>query len=158
MSAPRIEERAAALRRAFDAAFAAPPAGARDAMQDFLAIRVAGDPFAVRVASVSRLAAIPKIVSVPSQRRSVLGVAAIRGALVSVHGLAALLGYASDGGDARWIAIAGNEMVGLAFHELDGFLRVPAGTKDAIASDGITRPIIDIDTVLETITTGRSIA
>ncbi len=157
MSVPRIEERAAALRHAFDAAFAVPPSGTRAETEDFLAIRVADDPFAVRVSSVVRLAAAPKIVPVPSRRPAVLGVAAMRGALVSVHSLAALLGYPGDAGVHRWMALAdGGDMVGLAFHELDGFLRVPKGANGAIASGGVTRPIVDMRAILETITTGTT--
>jgi hypothetical protein len=153
LSAPRLEERAAALRRAFDAAFAVPPSGARAETEDFLAIRVADDPFAVRVSSVVRLAAAPRIVPVPSRRPAVLGVAALRGALVSVHSLAVLLGYSGDAGAHRWIALA-DGMVGLAFHELDGFIRVPKGANGAIGADGVTRPIVDMRAILETITTG----
>ena len=92
----RIEERALALRRAFDATFAAPPADAQGAMEDFLAIRIAGHPHAISVAHVARLVTTPKIVHVPSGRPAVLGVAAIRGALVSVHSLGILLGYPGD--------------------------------------------------------------
>ena len=157
MSAARFEDRAATLRRAFDATFAAQPPGMRAQTEDFLAIRVAGDPFAMRVSSVLRLAAAPKIVPVPSRRPAVLGVAAMRGALVSVHSLAVLLGYARDAGADRWIALANEgEMVGLVFHELDGFLRVPKGAVGAIGGDGVTRAIVDMRAILETITTGTT--
>lgn len=156
MTGARIEQRALALRRAFDATFAAPPADAQGAMEDFLAIRIAGHPHAISVAHVARLVTTPKIVHVPSGRPAVLGVAAIRGALVSVHSLAILLGYPGDA-QPRWIAVAaGLDAVGLAFDELDGFLRVAKGAKGAIGAGGVTRPIVDVGAVLETITTGRT--
>jgi hypothetical protein len=152
----RIEDRAAALRRVFDAAFALPPPAGGAATEDFLAIRVGGDPYAVRVTSVARLVSAPKIVAVPSRRPGVLGVAAIRGALVSVHSLAVVLGYAGDA-PSRWIALAaGRDMVGLAWGELDGFLRVPKGASGAIGTGDLTRPIIDVAAILETITTGKT--
>jgi hypothetical protein len=45
MTAPvELDERVAALRDVFDRAFAAPPAGAAIETDDFILVRVAGDP------------------------------------------------------------------------------------------------------------------
>jgi chemotaxis signal transduction protein len=65
-------------------------------------------------------------------------VASIRGTLVPVYSLAALLGYAAEPEGTRWLALCGKEEpVALAFGEFDGFLSVAptqlytAGKKDA---------------------------
>lgn len=151
--------RAAVLRQQFDATFAALPSPASEAMEDFLAVRVAGDPFALRVADLARLGNAPAIVHVPSRRSSVVGIAAIRGVLVSVHSLAALLGHARrDEGDAlAWIALArAADTIALAFEKLERFVRVPMGTAGVLVESGITRPIVDVGAVIDTIKQGAA--
>jgi hypothetical protein len=144
-------DRATALRRAFDESFAAAPIE-RELTEDFLAIRVAGEPFAFRMTDIARVAEAPKIVGVPSVRASVLGVAAIRGALVSVHSLAALLGYANASSRHAWIALLqGVEATSVAFDALDGFVRAPRGKLDVLRSGEVSRPIVDIGKVIASI-------
>ena len=152
-----LDTRAAALRRVFDAAFAAPPPGRGAPLEGFLAVCIGGDPHAIGLANVGRLVAAPKIVPVPTGRPDVLGVAAIRGALVSVHSLRVLLGYGrEDNEEHRWLVIAEtHDTVALAFEKLDGFVRVPAGVTGAITAEGVARPIVDVPALLDIITTGK---
>ena len=120
-------QRAAELRKAFDQAFAAPPAGAAPETVGLLLVRVGADPYALRVSDLSGLVSRRKVVPLPSGRVELLGVAGIRGSLVSVYGLAALLGYATATLETPWLALSGSpDPVALAFEELEGFLRVEA--------------------------------
>ena len=122
-SAPGLS-RAAELRRAFDQTFAAPPGVAAEPLEDFLGVRVAGDLYALRVRELSALAKSGKIVPLPSRVPELLGLTGVRGALVPVYDLAALLGYGSAGENLRWLALCGaHDAIGLAFHEFEGHFR-----------------------------------
>jgi chemotaxis signal transduction protein len=123
-----LEQRLLGFRRAFDQAFAVAPITAVEAFEDLLAVRVAGDPYALRVREITGLVASRKIVPLPSRRPELLGVAGNRGSLVAVYSLAALLGYGADSKPASWLALAGSgEPIGLGFEEFEGFLRVRSG-------------------------------
>jgi chemotaxis signal transduction protein len=69
----------------------------------------------------------------------VLGVASIRGDVVAVYSLAALLGYARPTAPPRWLAILRDpEPVGVAFAELDGYFEAgPAELHRAPPPDGV---------------------
>ena len=128
MTAPRgLEQRLLGFREAFDRAFALAPATAVEMLDDLLAIRVAGDPYALRMRDLTGLVASGKIVPLPSPRPELLGVAGIRGSLVTIYSLASLLGYGADGQRTSWVALAGTpQRVGLGFDDFEGFLRVQA--------------------------------
>ncbi len=120
-------QRAAELRRAFDQAFAAPPALAKPETVGLLLVRVSADPYALRVTDLSSLVSRRKVAPLPSGRPELLGVAGIRGALVPVYGLGVLLGYPPVAHDCPWLALSGSpDPVALAFEELEGFVRVEA--------------------------------
>lgn len=117
---------ATALRRAFDQSFAAPPPRAAEEVEDLLRIRVAGNPYAIRLREISGLVAGRRVVPVPAAARDLLGLAGLRGGVVPVFGLASILGYGQVPGESRWLILCGGEdPVTLAFSELDGYLRVP---------------------------------
>jgi chemotaxis signal transduction protein len=108
-------------------------------MENLIAIRVSGDAYAIRVSEISGLANDRKIVALPSAVPELLGVAGIRGGLVPVYSLAALLGYSTEADQGRWLALSGGEEpVGLAFSAFEGYVRVPqaqiytADQKDAV--------------------------
>jgi chemotaxis signal transduction protein len=122
---PGLQSMAADLRRAFNQAFADPPRPAIPETEDLLAIRIAGDPYALRVSELSGLVSNRKVVPFPSTRTELIGLAGIRATLVPIYGLSALLGYGSPAPSTRWVALCGGaDPVGLAFEELEGFLRV----------------------------------
>lgn len=147
--------RASDLRRDFDATFAKTPLDIAVATHDFLMIRVSGEPFAMRVRDVGRVGRVTgtsQILAVPTRRATVLGVIAIRGVVVAVHSLASLLGHLSKD-SPKWIAIAaGAETTGLAFDELEKFVRIhDAGKERVLVHDGLARPIVDVAAILESI-------
>jgi len=123
-----IVSKAAELRDAFDRARAIPLSTAGvEQVEGLLSIRVAGDPYAIRVSEISGLANDRKVVAFPSSIPELLGVAGMRGGLVSVYSLAALLGYGREAGQARWLVLCGaEESVGLAFSDFEGYFTVPS--------------------------------
>lgn len=156
-------DRAQALRQAFDEAFARPPPMGAEDVEDLLGIRVGGDTYAVRLGEIAGLFVDRKIVPLPSPMPGLLGVAGIRGGVVPVYGLYALLGYPTPATPPRWFVLAG-ERVGLGFGELDGYLRisrsdiakVPSESeerhiRETVRVDAIQRAILSIPSFVETI-------
>ena len=158
-----LGDRAAQLRDLFDRSFQTASAESALQTEDFLLIRVANLPYALRVSEVSAVAAHRRVVAVPSRRTDLLGLAGIRGSLVCVYGLAALLGHASDS-TATWLALCGSaEPVGLAFQELEVFVRVPRGdvhedpstakrlVNGVVQTGPVARPIVDLKAIADVI-------
>jgi purine-binding chemotaxis protein CheW len=141
---------AASLRAEFDAAFAeAADAAGTPSTEDVVGIRLGAEPYALRLSELRRIHAARAIVRVPSRVPELLGIAAVRGIVVPVYDLAALLGrpFATR---PRWIALTrGADAVGLAFGELEGHERVDdtvvAGTH--VHAAGTVRAIVDIAAV-----------
>jgi purine-binding chemotaxis protein CheW len=98
MSADEAEllRRVAELRRDFDGAFAAPLFGVKPEQVDLLLLRVTSQLFAVDLADVAALHVRKRITRFPTPIPGLLGVAAFRGSVVSVHDARALLGYPSQ--------------------------------------------------------------
>ena len=121
-----VSEKVAELRRVFDEAWALPfPESAEEQGDNLLAIRIAGDAYAIKVSEITGLATGRKVVPVPGPIPELLGLAGIRGTLVPVYSLSALLGYGSDGDLPRWLALCGTEeCFALAFHEFEGYVRI----------------------------------
>lgn len=134
-----VSEKVAELRHAFDESWAIPfPEGVEGQGENLLAIRISGDAYAIKVSEIAGLAMGRKIAPVPGPVPELLGLAGIRGTLMPVYSLRALLGYGSDAEPPRWLALCGaEECFALAFHELEGYLRVareelyPVEQKDA---------------------------
>lgn len=117
---------AAELRRAFDQSFAHAPIEPSADFEELLAIRVAGDPYAVRFRDVAGVCPMPNVLALPAETPGLLGIAGVRGAVVPVFGLAALLGHRHAPDAPKWTLLVGREEpLALAFHDLDGCVRVP---------------------------------
>jgi purine-binding chemotaxis protein CheW len=110
----------AQLRSGFDRSFAAIPRSGEDRASVIL-IRVAGEVLAIRPCEISGLVKSRKIVPVPSRLPELLGVTALRGALVPVYDLAALLGVPRGTGGLSWLILApGDTPIALAFDGFEG--------------------------------------
>lgn len=127
-SAPRYAVTAAELRRAFDHAFAEAPSLATAPFEDFLAIRVGSDPYAVRLAEVSGVFVDRTVTRLPSPVPEFLGITGFRGTIVPVYDLRALLGY--EAGKPRWLLLTAAATLALAFDAFDGYLRLSRGDSE----------------------------
>jgi purine-binding chemotaxis protein CheW len=162
--------RASALRREFDAAFAEAARDEKAGLIDFLSIRVAGDAYAVRLADVLGLHADRKVVRVPTRTRELLGVAGFRGVIAPVYDLRVLLGYpvsAAHSTEAapRWLILArGASPVALAFDRFEAQLRVEQSavsqssepeqrgpTSGAVRAENVDLSLLDLGYLLQQI-------
>jgi purine-binding chemotaxis protein CheW len=158
---------AAELRAAFDRTYAL-PAQFQEAKrnEDLLAIRLAGNAYAIKVSEISGLANDRKTIALPSTIPELLGVAGIRGELVPVYSLAALMEVNRGPDETRWLALCGaKEPIGLAFTEFEGYLQVPlsdlyaAGqenlkrghVREVARTAGLVRSVLNISSILETV-------
>jgi chemotaxis signal transduction protein len=160
---------AATLRRDFDEAFAAPASPITEPLEDLLAIRVGSDLYALRLSEIAGLHVGVKIVPVPSPVPQLLGIVGIRGMLVPIYDLAALLRYPPEA-NSRWFVLArAPQPVGFAFETFESHLQVSqaslagsngedsgtAGTvqhmRGTVRAAGALRPIIHLASMLEMI-------
>jgi purine-binding chemotaxis protein CheW len=161
-----IASKATELRDEFDRSFALPPAQAAQELEDLLAIRVAGDPYAIRLREIAAIITGRKLVAVPAATPDFLGISGTREGIVAVFGLATILGHAQAADSARWMILCGaDEPIALGFSDFEGYLRLPKsalhtdeelrGTHkyvDAVAStDSGLRAVLGIPLVVATI-------
>jgi len=172
MSDPAGSEssRAVQMRLEFDQAFARPQAPETPHLENLLAIRLGPKPYALRLSEIAGLFADRSVTALPGDMPALLGIAGLRGTIVPVYDLAALLGHGGTVGGHRWLALAAvaasGASVGVAFPTLDGHLRIPFD--DIVAHDGTAadarqyvrhfarigqaaRPIVDLAAVLDAI-------
>lgn len=156
---PPNEDRATRMRREFDGVFAAPPRLAPDTLLDLVTMRLGGHAHAVRVVELAGLFVDRNIVPVPSQSPGLLGIVGLRGGLLPVFDLGALLGYPAAA-DPRWLMVAVPRPVAFAFEAFDGHVRVattavaPAGdaslhVRDVVRHGAEIRPIVQLSSVIE---------
>ncbi len=108
--------------------------------EDLLAIRLAGNAYAIKVSEISGLANNRKTIALPSTIPELLGVAGIRGELVPVYSLAALMQVNRGPDEDRWLVLCGvEEPIGLAFTEFEGYLHVPLEDLYAASQENATR-------------------
>ena len=161
-----MNERVRALRRDFDASFAAPPRSDADTFEDFLAIRIAGDSYAIRLADVAALAARPAVAPLPSRRPECLGLVGHKGALAALFSLPALLGANAGASAPRWmVLLRAGAGLALAFDDYEGCARVALSALASLGEaakrrhvaraarhGGVTRLIIDIPSIVNDLT------
>ena len=163
VDAAGIEGTAAALRRRFDESFAAAALPQTERLEEFLAIRVASDPYVLGVAEIAGLHVDLKIVAVPSPVSQLLGIVALRGTMVPVYDLAALLDYPPSA-RPRWVVLArASQLVGFAFDTFESHLHLPEAAiaaRDAqtaahlggtVRAAAAVRPIVRLTSLVELI-------
>jgi chemotaxis signal transduction protein len=122
----KLELTARDMRRSFDESFAAPPRPELDAPEHLLALQVAGANFAVRLCEIHALIdRKARILPVPSSLPDLLGLTGIRGTVVPVFSLAALLGFAREPREPAWLLHCGTRQAPLAlgFEFFAGYLQ-----------------------------------
>lgn len=139
-----VESKAAELRQAFDLSFALPPPQASQEVEDLLTIRVAGDPYAIRLRDIAGIVEGRRVIPVPAVTLDLLGLAGIRGDVISVFGLASILGYGQAPGSPRWMILCGaEEPIALAFSDFEGYLRLPKSSLHADENLRTTRQYVN---------------
>ncbi len=135
------------LRRAFDAAFAVAPQGETAQRENLLAVRIAGDGFALRVSQIAGLFVDKTITPLASPLPELKGLAGFRGRAAPVYDLAALLGYVGHGAGGstanatRWLVLArAPEPLALAFDAFEAHFTVAtaAGSGEIVRAPGST--------------------
>ncbi len=116
------DDRATAMRAQFDRAFAEPPRPSAPTMRDYLLVRIDGQPHAVAMNEIASLHADLRVARVPTPAPELLGVAAVRAALVPVYDLRLALG-ASATAVPRWVVLVRGAAAGFAFDGFDGHAR-----------------------------------
>jgi chemotaxis signal transduction protein len=157
---PPEPTRARELRDAFDRDFAAAPRPLGPSLGEYLCVRIAGEPSAISVAEIASLHADLAIVALPTHAPELLGIAAIRAAIVPIYDLAAAVGLAATGA-TRWAVLVRGDTAGFAFEGYEGHARIHAGAIAASAQpgsqrgrsvvDGLSRSIIDLGAALAAI-------
>ncbi|UXI66653.1 chemotaxis protein CheW [Tahibacter amnicola] len=153
----------ATLRENFDNAFARAWRDVDRATEDFLFVRVRDDPYAIKLSEIAHLSADRPLMRLPGGAREALGLAAVRGTLVTVYDLGLLLGQ-GGGAAPRWMVVSRlPRVLGLAFDRLDGHRRVPASavspitqeqggrhaTEMAVNGDDGPRPVVSVRRLLD---------
>ena len=160
-SASPLDPKLFALREAFDQSFAEAVGGERPEQLDFLAVRIAGDPYALRLSEIQSLHASRRVVAAPSQLPELLGMAGFRGILTPVYDLARLLGYAAEPA-AKWLVVVQQAApVAFAFGGFEAHLRVTldrvstpelgsaAAVRGAVQSGTSALPLLHLPSLVE---------
>lgn len=117
---PELEARVRRLADAFDRTFAEPHRPRESDGRPALAIRIDGDGYVIVASSLASVGKSGAIVALPGGPPEQLGIAGIRGELVTVFSLPLLLGYAGRTATHGWLAvIAGPRPIAVAFPELE---------------------------------------
>lgn len=158
-TAAGLAARAAALRSAFDRSFVAPRRAAASVKEDFLAVRVGGEPYAMRLSEIAGLFVDRWVTPMPAQDAALIGVAGLRGAIVPVYSLPKLLGHPTTQAP-RWLVLSA-AAIAFAFEAFDGHLRVPAEVilpeqaegaarghaAEVIRGAGVVRPVLHLSAI-----------
>lgn len=138
------------LKREFDQSFAAAERASELEFEDLLVVRVASATYAVRARETNGLTTTAGASGVPSPMPELEGLVGLRGALVPLFRLSALLGSGEAAEASRWMLLMGrDEPIGLGFQEPEGYHRlpraalVPAG--DAAGAGAFVREIATIE-------------
>jgi chemotaxis signal transduction protein len=161
-------ERLLALRREFDESFAQPMSQDLAAQVKLLIVQAGDGHFALRLGDALGLHACPKLVSLPTARPGLLGLAGIRGQLIVVYRLAAILGVTQVPTAPRWLLLPrADEKLALGLDGILSYVNTPVAAICPVSSasgsplqgfcpqvwsaDGASRPVLDINAVVAAI-------
>lgn len=125
-------------------------------------VRVGAETYALPVSQVKEVAELGSLTPVPGAAAEVLGVYNLRGAILAVYDLSAILGIDASGRPARLVvAEAGGQQAGLAVDAVDDVaeLALPLERPESglllgsAILDGELVGFIDVDALFETLRT-----
>jgi purine-binding chemotaxis protein CheW len=139
-----------ALRRDFDRSFALPPPTDQRAAIELLLLRVGSDPYAIRVSEITGIASVRAASYLPSTTPALEGLVGIRGALVPLFGLSALLGQPAPAEASRWLVLVGrDEPLALGFQAFDGYHKLLqaalSASRRGAASASALSEVVELD-------------
>ena len=117
-------DRASDLRAAFDASFSRAPAEPAPGAVELLRIQVGTDVYAVAMSEIAAVYVDRHVCAVPSPVPALLGLVAVRAAIVPLYDLRAILGIAAPAAP-RWCLVARAATAAFAFDAFEGLVRVP---------------------------------
>lgn len=116
------------LKRAFDRSFREAPVERNYEFAHLLVVRIGDARFALRVSDLAGLARAQSVTPVPTSDRGLLGLADLKGRLVAVYSLAAMIGGAAPRTEPeRWFVLCrAEDRIALAFSAAEGMVKVPS--------------------------------
>lgn len=149
---------AAALREAFDRAFAEVATPREGNLEGFLVARCGTASYLLALSELAGFVAGRRIVSIPSNARHLLGVTGVRGTVTPVYDLAAVLGHPPVQGIPKWIALARGSRLGVAFEDFGGHVRSARATwmqgadgRPTARANDTLHQVVDLAAMVETI-------
>lgn len=120
-----LTERLHELQRHFDEAFARPQDATAVTTHQLLAIRAGDFRVMLRLAEVAGIHACPKLVALPAPRPGLLGVVGVRGRVLAVYSMAALLGSPRSEATPRWLLLPrASDQMALCVDSIEAFVNV----------------------------------
>lgn len=117
-----LERRLRELRNEFDSSFARPWTAPRVQAGAILCFTAQGGKFATPLTALQSVSRAGSIVAVPSQAPALLGITLLRGKLMPVFSLAALLNMPTGNSELCWLAVLrGPRPAALAVDSLAGY-------------------------------------
>ena len=152
-------------RREFDSSFTVPAVISRKHVHLVVRIRVSDRIFAVKRDELTGISKLKQVLPIPSSASALLGITTVRGTLVPVFDLAAMLGLTSSREQAAWTLLINRATpVGLAFDDFEGQSEVFSGNffdgdppqagsyfHQIAETDAGKLPVLDIAGLLESI-------
>ena len=115
------------LRRSFDLSFQQPLVERAQELVHLLIVRIGSARFALKVADLAGLARAQTVVPIPGSDFGLLGIAGLKGRMVAVYSLAAMIGSTELSTEQnRWLVLCRCEKeIALAFTAVTGTMMVP---------------------------------
>jgi chemotaxis signal transduction protein len=116
------------LKSSFDRSFQDAPVERNHELAHLLIVRIGTARFALKVRDLAALARAHTIVPIPSADPGLLGLAGLKGRMIAVYSLAAMIGSpALTTGPEHWLVLCrGDDRIALAFSAAEGTLMVPS--------------------------------
>lgn len=169
MTAAGVSETLLRLRREFDDAFALPIETPSDDRLAYVLVRVGAQIHAVSSIELRQIVRSPPVLAVPSTAPAFLGIAALRGVILGVYDLQAILGgEALAASSGAWMLVCPDRQTALAVDAVIGHVHAARSAVLPIAQalqDAPVRalldagpsayPLIDLPAVMRRLASGR---
>ena len=153
------------LKRSFDQSFQQPLVERGQELVHLLIVRIGSSRFALKVAELAGLARAQTVVPIPGADAGLLGLSGLKGRMVAVHSLAAMIGCQELSTEQnRWMVLCRRQKeIALAFTAVTGTMMVPRTelspvspgapphATDAVGSGTAQLWLLDVGSIAETI-------